>query len=84
MEGENTKVPCRLAAFDLDGTLLNSEHTLPPKNRDALRALGANNILVVLVSGRMHRSMQPISDEIGLKNPIISYNGRDGPARHNG
>ena len=69
------KIPCRLAAFDLDGTLLNSEHKLSPKNRGALQALAANDILVVLVSGRMHRSIQPISDQIGLENPIISYNG---------
>ena len=74
------KIPCRLAAFDLDGTLLNSEHTLPPKNREALGELAANDILVVLVSGRMHRSIQPISDQIGLENPIISYNG--GMVRH--
>ena len=80
MEGESTKIPCRLAAFDLDGTLLNSEHVLPPKNCEALRVLAANDILVVLVSGRMHRSIQPISDEIGLENPIISYNG--GMVRH--
>lgn len=69
------KIPCRLAAFDLDGTLLNSEHKLSEKNREALRELAANDILVVLVSGRMHRSIQPISDQIGLENPIISYNG---------
>ena len=69
------KIPCRLAAFDLDGTLLNSEHMLPSENREALQQLAANEILVVLVSGRMHRSMQPISDGIGLENPIISYNG---------
>ena len=69
------KIPCRLAAFDLDGTLLSSEHTLSPENRDALRQLAANDALVVLVSGRMHRSIQPISDQIGLENPIISYNG---------
>ncbi|MCY3551158.1 MAG: Cof-type HAD-IIB family hydrolase [Candidatus Poribacteria bacterium] len=69
------KIPCRLAAFDLDGTLLNSEHKLAAKNREALQALAANDILVVLVSGRMHRSIQPISDQIGLENPIISYNG---------
>ena len=69
------KIPCRLAAFDLDGTLLNSEHTLPPKNCEALGELAANDVLVVLVSGRMHRSIQPISDQIGLENPIISYNG---------
>lgn len=64
-----------MAAFDLDGTLLNSEHKLAAKNREALQALAANDILVVLVSGRMHRSIQPISDQIGLENPIISYNG---------
>ena len=69
------KIPCRLAAFDLDGTLLSSDHTLSPKNREALQALAANDIHVVLVSGRMHRSIQPISDQIGLENPIISYNG---------
>jgi len=74
------KIPCRLAAFDLDGTLLNSAHKVSLGNRDALRALAANDILVVLVSGRMHRSIQPISDQIGLENPIISYNG--GMVRH--
>ena len=74
------KIPCRLAAFDLDGTLLSSDHTLSSENRDALRELAANDILVVLVSGRMHRSIQPISDQIGLENPIISYNG--GMVRH--
>lgn len=74
------KIPCRFAAFDLDGTLLNSAHALSEKNRDALRALAANDILVVLVSGRMHRAIKPISDQIGLENPIISYNG--GMVRH--
>ena len=69
------KIPCRLAAFDLDGTLLNSDHNLSSENREALQQLAANEILVVLVSGRMHRSIQPISDQIGLENPIISYNG---------
>ena len=69
------KIPCQLAAFDLDGTLLNEDHKLSPENREALQQLAANEVLVVLVSGRMHRSIQPISDQIGLENPIISYNG---------
>ncbi len=83
MESENRKdrkVPCRLAAFDLDGTLLNSQHALSTENREALQALVTNDILVVLISGRMHRSMKPISDQIGLESPIISYNG--GMIRH--
>ena len=80
MVGETTKIPCCLAAFDLDGTLLSSEHTLSSENCEALRQLATNDILVVLVSGRMHRSIQPISDQIRLQNPIISYNG--GMVRH--
>ena len=32
MEGDKMKIPCGLAAFDLDGTLLSSSHTLSPKN----------------------------------------------------
>ena len=72
---EQRKIPCQLAAFDLDGTLLNSEHEVPAAHRDALHALVENDVLVVLISGRMHRSIQPISDALGLANPIISYNG---------
>ncbi len=69
------KIPCRMAAFDLDGTLLNSHHQLSDENREALQSLNSEGILVVLVSGRMHRSILPISEQIELENPIISYNG---------
>lgn len=69
------KIPCRLAAFDLDGTLLSSNHKVSGENLKALQQLIAKEILVVLVSGRMHQSMKKISDLIGLENPIISYNG---------
>ncbi len=69
------KIPCRMAALDLDGTLLNSDHVVTQRNCEALRQLSKEGVLVVLVSGRMHQSILPISDQIGLENPIISYNG---------
>lgn len=69
------KIPCQLAAFDLDGTLLNSNHDISSENHQVIQQLIANEVLVVLVSGRMHQSMKPISDQLGLDNPIISYNG---------
>lgn len=68
-------ISCKLAAFDLDGTLLNSDNLLSQENCKALQELEKNNITVVLISGRMHRSILPISNQIGLQNPIISYNG---------
>ena len=69
------KVPCRLAALDLDGTLLNDEHIVTDRSCEALQKLSAQGVVVVLISGRMHRAILPISDQIGLENPIISYNG---------
>ena len=69
------KVPCRLAALDLDGTLLNDEHVVTDRCCQALQKLSAQGVMVVLISGRMHRAILPISDQIGLENPIISYNG---------
>ena len=68
-------VPCRLAALDLDGTLLNDEHVVTDRSCEALQKLSAQGVVVVLISGRMHRAILPISDQIGLENPIISYNG---------
>ena len=69
------EVLCRLAALDLDGTLLNDEHIVTDRSCEALQKLSAQGVVVVLISGRMHRAILPISDQIGLKNPIISYNG---------
>ena len=69
------KVPCRLAALDLDGTLLNDEHVVTDRSCEALQELSTQGVVVVLISGRMHRAILPISDRIGLENPIISYNG---------
>ena len=70
-----TKIPCRMVALDLDGTLLNSNHVVTDRNCMALRELSKEGVTVVLVSGRMHQSILPISNQIGLENPIISYNG---------
>ena len=70
-----TKIPCRLVALDLDGTLLNNDHIVTNRNCAALQELSKEGVIVVLVSGRMHQSILAISDQIGLENPIISYNG---------
>lgn len=69
------KIPCRLAALDLDGTLLNNDHVVTDRNCTTLQKLSKQGVTVILVSGRMHQSILPISNQIGLENPIISYNG---------
>lgn len=69
------KIPCRLAALDLDGTLLNDQHIVTNRTCEALQKLSEQGVVVVLISGRMHQAILPISNQIGLENPIISYNG---------
>ena len=72
---EMERIPCSLVAVDLDGTLLNDNHTMTDRNRRVLGQLSAQGVTVVLISGRMHQSILPVSNQIGLENPIISYNG---------
>jgi Cof subfamily protein (haloacid dehalogenase superfamily) len=47
----------RLAAIDLDGTLLGPDHTISPANARAVQRLQADGIEVVLASGRHYGAM---------------------------
>ena len=46
-----------LIALDLDGTLLNSEKKISPRNRAALVAAQAQGVKVVLTTGRPLKAM---------------------------
>jgi Cof subfamily protein (haloacid dehalogenase superfamily) len=70
-----SSIDCRLAAIDLDGTLLDSQYQLSEENCQTVQELSANGTIVVLASGRMHATILPFSRRINLKSPIISYNG---------
>jgi Cof subfamily protein (haloacid dehalogenase superfamily) len=69
----------KLFATDLDGTVLIDRGPAgchaTERTKAALRALQASGVTVCLASGRMHESMRSIANEMGLKGPIISYNG---------
>ena len=62
-------------ALDMDGTLLNKVSELEPHVITALRKAQDAGIGVYLVSGRMHASILPFWEELGLHTPIVSYNG---------
>lgn len=65
----------RLVALDLDGTLFNSNHQVTAANAAAVRECVARGVRVVLASGRMFYSMQPVCVDLGLDGPHISQNG---------
>jgi Cof subfamily protein (haloacid dehalogenase superfamily) len=55
-----------LFAIDLDGTLLNSRHQLPERNRAALHAAHQAGRKIVLCTGRSYTETRPIIDDLGL------------------
>jgi len=68
----------QLAAIDLDGTLLHSHtHRVSPGNAAAIARLLAQDVTVVLASGRQHETVAAFAAELRVPDatPIISYNG---------
>lgn len=65
----------KIIFFDVDGTLLNSEHKISKLTRKALKELEEKDIPFVIVSGRGPLAIYPLFDEYDFKCPIISYGG---------
>lgn len=55
-----------LLAVDLDGTLLDSQHRLSQRNRDALHRVHQAGLRIVLCTGRSFPETRPILEDIGL------------------
>lgn len=62
-------------AFDLDGTLLRSDHSLSNAVCAAVRALANNGVPVVLVSARPPRSVLSIAAQLHLSGSMVTLNG---------
>lgn len=65
----------RLVAIDLDGTLLGSDLSISPANRDALARARKAGAVVAIATGRMFRSARLIVSDLGADMPIAAYNG---------
>lgn len=64
-----------LIVTDLDGTLLNHEHRLGDYTRAVLDALWSRGVEVMLASGRHHRDMRGICEQVSYRGYLISSNG---------
>jgi Cof subfamily protein (haloacid dehalogenase superfamily) len=62
-------------ASDFDRTLVGEDAVLRPRTRAALEAARDAGIRVVVVTGRMFRSIRPYLLEAGLHDPVICYQG---------
>ena len=71
----------RLAAVDLDGTLLGPDKQIGPENASAVQRLRDNGVTVIIASGRRHQNSIRFQRQLGLTGPIIACQGgliRDG------
>ncbi|MDY4610250.1 MAG: Cof-type HAD-IIB family hydrolase [Sphaerochaetaceae bacterium] len=66
---------CKLICSDVDGTLLDSCHRLPTRNRDAIRRVVQQGIPFALTSGRIKGALTCLQREIGIKGPLACLNG---------
>jgi Cof subfamily protein (haloacid dehalogenase superfamily) len=68
-------VSIRLLAIDLDGTLVNDRLEMDPRDVAAVKAATAAAVTVVVATGRMFKSSLRYAEPLGLKGPIINYQG---------
>ena len=67
--------PIRLVASDVDGTLVSHGGVLPPGRREAVAAVRAAGIPVILATGRLWSSIAELGARLGLDGPHVSCNG---------
>lgn len=65
----------RIVFADIDGTLLDSNHKLPPNTKKAIFELQEKRIPFVIVSARPPMGIYPILDENGFSCPIVAFSG---------
>ena len=61
--------------IDLDGTLLDGEDNIHPRNLAALTAARERGVQVMVVTGRSRVTAQPVLDELGLGTTAVLFNG---------
>ncbi len=64
-----------LIVLDLDGTLLKEDNTISETNKIVLNKLLELGHNVMIATGRPYRSSRKYYDELGLKTPIVNFNG---------
>ncbi|HLW00548.1 MAG TPA: HAD hydrolase family protein [Ktedonobacterales bacterium] len=65
----------RLLMLDIDGTLLNEQGQITPRTRRAVGAAQAAGVVVALATARRHLSATLFAADLGLKGPVVSYDG---------
>ncbi|AKJ40850.1 sugar/pyridoxal phosphate phosphatase YigL [Pragia fontium] len=64
-----------IVASDLDGTLLQADHTLSPFAKDTLKLIAKHGVNFIFATGRHHIDVGQIRDGLGIDSYMITSNG---------
>lgn len=65
----------RLIALDIDGTIMDSNFQISAKVKHTILKAVNSGIYVILATGRMYSATVPIAAGLGIKTPLITYQG---------
>jgi Cof subfamily protein (haloacid dehalogenase superfamily) len=75
MTGEVVPEQIRMLVIDIDGTLLNPDGKISAATLAAVQAAQQAGIIVTLATARRYCNTRQIADELGLRIPLILYDG---------
>ncbi|MBN2655912.1 MAG: HAD family hydrolase [Spirochaetales bacterium] len=61
--------------FDIDGTLVRSDHTISRPVIEAVQRLEEEGVAPVIATGRSYEALLPVKEALGIHSPLICYNG---------
>lgn len=65
----------KMAAFDMDGTLLNRDHQLSTRAIASVKLVAAAGLTVLLATGRMTCAVKNHLEKLGTPGLVVSHNG---------
>lgn len=65
----------RLVISDIDGTLLNPAERVAPRTAAAIGRLAERGVIVTLATGRPHRWLQPVVEQLPIRPRCVAANG---------
>jgi Cof subfamily protein (haloacid dehalogenase superfamily) len=68
-------VPYQLLALDIDGTIVANDLAIRPEVAAAIAAAQVRGVRVTLATGRMYGSTLPYAEQLGIRDPLICYQG---------
>lgn len=69
------KINCRLIVSDFDGTLIDDYQRILPEVKEAIEEYTAAGGIFAVCTGRMLSAILPHMRSLGLKGPVIAYQG---------